>query len=40
MKPKVKLKYEDFTAEDIPELTGVMTRAFDDDTQKHLLAGV
>ena len=36
MKPKVKLKYEDFTEEDIPELTGVMTRAFDDDTQKHL----
>ena len=36
MKTELKLKYEDFIEEDIPELTGVMTRAFDDDAQKHL----
>ena len=30
------LTFEEFTEEDIPELTGVMTRAFDDDAQRHL----
>lgn len=28
--------FEEITEEDIPELTGVMTRAFDDDARKHL----
>ena len=36
MKTKIKLAFEEFTEEDIPELTEVMTRAFDDDAQKHL----
>lgn len=36
MKTKIKLAFEDFTEKDIPELTEVMTRAFDDDAQKHL----
>lgn len=36
MKTELKLAFEDFSVEDIPELTEVMTRAFDDDTQKHL----
>ncbi|MFX0060811.1 MAG: GNAT family N-acetyltransferase [Candidatus Hermodarchaeota archaeon] len=30
------LKYVKATEDDIPELTKVMTRAFDDDSQKHL----
>lgn len=30
------LRYVEVTEEDIPELTIVMTRAFDDDSQKHL----
>lgn len=30
------LKFEVPTIEDLPELTGVMTRAFDDDARKHL----
>jgi GNAT superfamily N-acetyltransferase len=29
------LTFEPFIEADIPELTGVMTRAFDDDAQKH-----
>ncbi len=32
----LKLLFEKFEQSDIPELTGVMTRAFDDDAQKHL----
>ena len=31
-----ELAFETITEEDIPELTRVMTRAFDDDAQKHL----
>jgi GNAT superfamily N-acetyltransferase len=30
------LAFEEITEDDIPELTRVMTRAFDDDAQKHL----
>lgn len=30
------LSFEEITEADIPELTAVMTRAFDDDAQKHL----
>lgn len=30
------LSFEVFTQDDIPEMTGVMTRAFDDDAQRHL----
>jgi hypothetical protein len=30
------LTFEEITEEDIPELGTVMTRAFDDDAQKHL----
>lgn len=30
------LRYEEASEEDIPELTSIMTRAFDDDSQKHL----
>jgi hypothetical protein len=30
------LSFENFTEADIPELTRVMTRAFDDDSRKHL----
>jgi GNAT superfamily N-acetyltransferase len=30
------LTFEEITEEDVPELTDVMTRAFDDDAQKHL----
>lgn len=30
------LVFEPITETDVPELTAVMTRAFDDDTQKHL----
>jgi GNAT superfamily N-acetyltransferase len=30
------LTFEEITEADIPELTDVMTRAFDDDAQKHL----
>lgn len=30
------LSFEEITEADVPELTGVMTRAFDDDAQKHL----
>ena len=30
------LTFEEFTEDDIPELTGVMTRAFDDDARRHL----
>jgi len=33
---ELELSFEEITQEDIPELTGVMTRAFDDDAQKHL----
>ena len=33
---ELDLSFEDITEGDIPELTGVMTRAFDDDAQKHL----
>ncbi len=36
MNTEIRLAFEEFTEEDIPELTGVMTRAFDDDAQKHL----
>jgi len=36
METKIKMAFEDFTEDDIPELTEVMTRAFDDDAQKHL----
>lgn len=32
----MNLKYEIATEKDIPELTKVMTRTFDDDTQKYL----
>ena len=32
----VELTFEAITEADIPELTDVMTRAFDDDAQKHL----
>ena len=32
----MELAFERVLREDIPELTRVMTRAFDDDTQKHL----
>ncbi len=32
----MKLIYEVATEEDIPILTDIMTRTFDDDTQKHL----
>lgn len=30
------LTYKEASEEDIPELTSIMTRAFDDDSQKHL----
>ncbi|MGD1994471.1 MAG: hypothetical protein PVI59_14855, partial [Anaerolineae bacterium] len=30
------LVFESITEADVPELTAVMTRAFDDDAQKHL----
>jgi len=36
MTKDLHLSFEEFTEADIPELTGVMTRAFDDDAQKHL----
>ena len=32
----LELSFEVFTQSDIVELTDVMTRAFDDDAQKHL----
>jgi ribosomal protein S18 acetylase RimI-like enzyme len=32
----MELTFEEATEKDIPELTKVMTRAFDDDSQKHL----
>ena len=32
----MNLRYETATEKDIPELTKVMTRTFDDDTQKYL----
>ncbi len=32
----VDIQFVEATKDDIPELTEVMTRAFDDDTQKHL----
>jgi GNAT superfamily N-acetyltransferase len=32
---EVELSFEEITEADIPELTEVMTRAFDDDAQKH-----
>jgi GNAT superfamily N-acetyltransferase len=35
-RPKQALSFEAITEEDIAELTKVMTRAFDDDAQKHL----
>ena len=31
----LQLSFEEMTEEDIPEVTQVMTRAFDDDAQKH-----
>jgi len=34
--PNLDLAFEQIVEADIPELTGVMTRAFDDDSQKHL----
>ena len=36
MTEELNLSFETITEDDIPELTGVMTRAFDDDAQKHL----
>ena len=36
MTKELNLSFETITEDDIPELTGVMTRAFDDDAQKHL----
>ena len=30
------LEFKEIVAADVPELTGVMTRAFDDDARKHL----
>ena len=36
MTEDLHLSFEEITEADIPELTGVMTRAFDDDAQKHL----
>jgi GNAT superfamily N-acetyltransferase len=33
---ELTLSFEEITEADIPELTEVMTRAFDDDAQKHL----
>jgi N-acetylglutamate synthase-like GNAT family acetyltransferase len=33
---KLDLEFEEITEDDIPVLTEVMTRAFDDDAQKHL----
>lgn len=33
---EAELSFEEFTKTDIPELTGVMARAFDDDAKKHL----
>lgn len=35
-KDVISLQLDPATTEDIPELTRVMTRAFDDDSQKHL----
>ena len=35
-KSESSLSFEEITETDIPELTRVMTRAFDDDSQKHL----
>jgi GNAT superfamily N-acetyltransferase len=32
----LNLTYHEITESDVPELTDVMTRAFDDDAQKHL----
>ena len=32
---KLPLTYEEITEADVPQLTEVMTRAFDDDSQKH-----
>ena len=32
---KLPLSFVEITEEDLPELTAVMTRAFDDDAQKH-----
>ena len=34
--PAFELAYEEIVEADIPALTEVMTRAFDDDSQKHL----
>ncbi|NIS79814.1 MAG: GNAT family N-acetyltransferase [Anaerolineales bacterium] len=31
-----RLTFQEITKDDVPELTEVMTRAFDDDAQKHL----
>jgi GNAT superfamily N-acetyltransferase len=33
---KLALSYAEITEADVSELTGVMTRAFDDDSQRHL----
>jgi GNAT superfamily N-acetyltransferase len=32
---KLPLSFEEITEEDLPELTAVMTRSFDDDSRKH-----
>jgi len=34
--PNLTLSFEQIVEADVPELTEVMTRAFDDDSQKHL----
>lgn len=36
MSEPLTITYEEFTEADIPEITAVMQRAFDDDAQKHL----
>jgi GNAT superfamily N-acetyltransferase len=33
---RLALSYAEITEADVPELTGAMTRAFDDDAQRHL----
>ena len=34
--PHIDLRFEEIVQADLPALTDVMTRAFDDDSQKHL----
>ena len=36
MEPELELLFEEIVEADVPELAAVMTRAFDDDAQKHL----